>query len=225
MVLSDLYLVDQVLGSDCFIFAKDKRSRYLLSNENLAEAAGMDSPEQMIGKTDDDLIWRDQAELFKEGDRETISGNPFANRQEVQVQPCGIRNILTTKNIYKNDNGKTLGIIGYYTDITGKALVKRSGVFDEKKDRIYLGEHFEGTYLTYCEMVVLYYSLLGYPNKKIGSVLNVSLKTVEYHKKNIKYKLQVYSNGDMINQAIITGLATTLFICVESHTKKNTATG
>ncbi|VAW73959.1 hypothetical protein MNBD_GAMMA10-2489 [hydrothermal vent metagenome] len=175
----------------------------------------------MIGKTDYDLIWRNQAELFREGDRETISGNPFVNRQEEQIQPTGIRSILTTKNIYKNNNEKIIGVIGYFTDITGKALVKRSGVFDESKGRIYLDKYFEGTYLTYREAITLYYALLGYPNKKISNTLCVSLKTTEYHKKNIRQKLQVNTNGDMINYAIVTGLATTLFICIEKNIESN----
>lgn len=210
-----LDLVEQVLGENCCVFAKDKANRYILANENLAEAAGMDSPEQMVGKTDYDLIWRDQAEVFREGDNGTLAGNPFTNKQEVQVQPCGIRHILTTKNILLADNGKTKGIIGYYTDITGKALVKRTGVFDKIKNRIYLEGVFSGAYLTYREAVTLYYSILGYTNKRIANATKVSLKTIEYHKKNLKHKLQVNSSGEMVNCAISTGLATTLFLCFE----------
>ena len=47
------------------IFWKDVNSVYLGCNHKFAEIAGLDSPEQIVGKTDHDLPWKkEEADFF-----------------------------------------------------------------------------------------------------------------------------------------------------------------
>lgn len=71
----------------------------------MAEASGLDSPKQVIGKTDYDLCWCKQADIFRGGDKEVLHGNVLINVQETQIQPTKIANILTSKTILTDKNG------------------------------------------------------------------------------------------------------------------------
>ena len=51
-----------------YIWAKDKNYRYLYCNEHYAMAAGLDSPGQIVGKSDEELHWRKYADFFRAGE-------------------------------------------------------------------------------------------------------------------------------------------------------------
>jgi DNA-binding CsgD family transcriptional regulator len=210
--MGDDVVLEQILnGTDIYLFAKDRKGKYIFANDNLACAAGMDSKEQMIGKTDYDLIWRDQADVFRQGDKRTLDGNPHIKIPEVQIQPDGIKEIITSKNILYTHNDTAVGIIGYYIESTGKVLIDKIGIYDPVKKRIYLGSTFNSEYLTRREIQVFYYVLLGLSARKIADRLFRSKKTIEYHIDRIKNKLQCNTRGDMIAIAIKSGLTYTIF--------------
>ena len=105
-----------------YVFWKDTQSMYLGCNQNYAELVGLHSPEEIIGKTDLDLNWQlggHTAELFQQGDRETLTGYPITNQQETLVLPNGKKLItLVSKLPIYDDLQNPLGIVGCFTDIT-----------------------------------------------------------------------------------------------------------
>jgi DNA-binding CsgD family transcriptional regulator len=210
--MDDDVVLERILNDiDIYLFAKDRKGKYIFANDNLAYAAGMDSKEQMIGKTDYDLIWREQADVFRQGDKRTFDGNPHIKIPEVQIQPDGIKEIMTSKNILYNRNDTAVGIIGFYIENTGKVLVDKEGIYDPVKKRIYLGSVFNSEYLTRREIQVFYYVLLGLSARKIADRLFRSKRTIEYHIDKIKNKLQCDTRGDMVAIAIKSGLTYTIF--------------
>lgn len=66
-----------------YIFCKDNYGRFIFANDQFAEVAGLDSCLGIIGKTDEDLVWRNQAPLYREGDLRTMRGYPFNNIHEI----------------------------------------------------------------------------------------------------------------------------------------------
>src|SRR5574341_1010572 len=67
------YILDTIPQS---VFWKDRKSVYLGCNSVFAMAAGLDRPEQIIGKTDFDLPWpREEAEAYRADDREVMKNN------------------------------------------------------------------------------------------------------------------------------------------------------
>jgi PAS domain S-box-containing protein len=59
-----------------FIFWKDRNSVFLGCNRNFAQLAGIDSPEDIVGKTDYDLSWKkEEADFFRECDRRVMERN------------------------------------------------------------------------------------------------------------------------------------------------------
>ena len=105
-----------------YIFLKDQKSVYLGCNENFARLVGLSRPEDIVGKTDLDLNWQPgghTAEIFRQGDQDTLNGHPINNQQETLVLPNGNKLVtLVSKLPICNDDGQPLGIVGYFTDIT-----------------------------------------------------------------------------------------------------------
>ena len=102
------------------VFWKDKELGYLGCNQLFADDAGLDSPEEIIGKNDFELASADQAELYRSDDRQVIeSGTPKLNFEEPQTLPDGSQMWLRTSKIPLHDaEGNISGVLGTYEDIT-----------------------------------------------------------------------------------------------------------
>ena len=103
------------------VFWKDRDSIYLGCNQVFARAVGLDSPEQIVGKSDFDLPWpREEAETYRADDREVVERN-LAKRHIVEPlqQADGTRLwIDTTKVPLTDTTGYIYGVLGVYEDIT-----------------------------------------------------------------------------------------------------------
>ena len=51
------------------VFWKDRDLVYLGCNQAFADDSGFSSPEEIVGKTDFDMPWKEQAELYRADDR------------------------------------------------------------------------------------------------------------------------------------------------------------
>ena len=102
------------------IFWKDKNLVYLGCNTNFAHDAGFDSPEQVIGKTDHDMPWKDQVALYQADDRHVLeTGEAKVNYEEPQTTPDGgLIWLRTTKVPLYNAQGEVYAVLGAYADIT-----------------------------------------------------------------------------------------------------------
>ncbi|MDK9726009.1 MAG: PAS domain S-box protein [Sterolibacteriaceae bacterium MAG5] len=106
------------------IFWKDADLRYLGCNTVFARDAGMAHPEELVGKDDFQLSWRDQAELYRADDRQVLeSGRPRIGYEEPQTTPDGRTIWLRTSKVPLRDgSGKVFGLLGVYDDITERKL-------------------------------------------------------------------------------------------------------
>lgn len=102
------------------VFWKDRDSVYLGANLPLALDAGYSDPDELIGKTDYDTTFAATAELYRADDRQIMeSGLPKLNYEEPQIKPDGSRTWLRTRKVpLRNKDGKVIGILGTYEDIT-----------------------------------------------------------------------------------------------------------
>ncbi len=102
------------------VFWKDRESRYLGCNTLFAHDSGHSGPDELIGKTDFDMGWKDRAELYISDDKAVMeSGIPRLEYEEVQTMPIGstIR-VCTSKVPLLDANGQISGILGFYQDIS-----------------------------------------------------------------------------------------------------------
>lgn len=104
-----------------YIFWKDRNSVFMGCNKALAKAAGIDKPEDIVGKTDFDLAWLpEEAEAYRADDREVMDSNrPKYHIIEQQLKADGNRIWIDTSKIpLADDTGEIYGILGIYEDVT-----------------------------------------------------------------------------------------------------------
>src|SRR5437868_5665180 len=96
---SAIYLKNIINNLPDFIFWKDKESRFLGCNVAFAHAAGFDSPNDLIGKTDYDMAWKDKAAEYVKIDQKIMStGKSQIGFEEEQPQKDGsISTMLVSK--------------------------------------------------------------------------------------------------------------------------------
>ncbi|MCB0192051.1 MAG: PAS domain-containing sensor histidine kinase [Anaerolineae bacterium] len=118
-----------------FIYWKDIKSVFKGCNQNFAQIAGFASPEEVVGKTDYDMPWREgEAEFYQMQEYEIMLRNqPEYHIIETQLHADETLLWLDTNKIpLHDDQGNVIGILGTYEDITDRieaeiALQKYSG--------------------------------------------------------------------------------------------------
>jgi PAS domain S-box-containing protein len=103
------------------VFWKDRESVYLGCNRRFAVHAGLETPAQVVGKTDFDLAWTEaQAEFYRSVDRAVLaSGQARLNLEEPQHRADGTDAMLLTSKVALRDAaGDVRGLLGVYADIT-----------------------------------------------------------------------------------------------------------
>jgi PAS domain S-box-containing protein len=120
------------------VFWKDREGRYLGCNTLFARDAGLERPEQLLGKDDFAMGWRDQAELYRADDKAVReSGEAKLNYEEPQTTPDGETIWLRTSKIpLRNRQGEIIGILGTYEDITLQKQLADQSVHRERLEAI-----------------------------------------------------------------------------------------
>jgi two-component system sensor kinase FixL len=109
-----------------FIFWKDRNSVYLGCNEMFAKSAGVEDPDHIVDKTDYDLVWKNEADLYRQCDRQVMdTGEPLLNFEEPQTREDGRQiTLLTSKVPLRDASGRVTGILGIYADITARKCLE-----------------------------------------------------------------------------------------------------
>ena len=104
------------------IFWKDKNLIYLGCNVPFARDAGFSSMEEVVGKDDYQMGWREQADKYRIDDCEVIeSGCSKLLIEEPQTTPDGsIITLLTNKVPLRDSSGNVFGVLGTYMDVTDR---------------------------------------------------------------------------------------------------------
>lgn len=118
------------------IFWKNHDGKYLGCNAPFAEVAGVDIPEQIVGKTDDDLPWLPrEADAFRAHDRQVIGENRPKMHIIEKMHRSGGKLIWvdTCKVPLLDSNGIPYGVLGIFDDITENRKIKKK--LQESEDR------------------------------------------------------------------------------------------
>jgi len=108
------------------VFWKDRNSRFLGCNTSFARDSGETGAQDVIGKTDADMSWRDEAAFYQADDRLVMQTNaPKLGYEELQTGPDGRKKWLRTYKLpLRNAAGETIGILGVYEDITERKEIE-----------------------------------------------------------------------------------------------------
>jgi two-component system, sensor histidine kinase and response regulator len=110
-----------------FMYVKDKKSRFLVANQHLAESRGLSAPEQLLGKTDFDFFPCELADIYFADEQRLISGKQavFSKEEECRDLTGNTIWLLTTKVPLFDEKGEVSGLAGIGRDITSRKKVEK----------------------------------------------------------------------------------------------------
>ncbi len=108
---------------DCIpqgVFWKDKEGNFLGCNYKFSVDGGLSSSQEIIGKTDFDMPWKEEAKLYRADDHQVMaSGETKLNIEEPMTKVGKISRLLRTHKMpLRNPEGEIIGVVGTYEDIT-----------------------------------------------------------------------------------------------------------
>lgn len=190
------------LTNRTFVFAKDLNGRFLFCNEDHAEIAGLDSPSQIVGKSDVDLFWKKNASECQMSDRLTIKCGSRANVLERCFHRYdGVFDIIISKYQLQNEKGECIGVVGSYYDVK-----KHLNDNIPEHCKIPTKQSSDSIYLSKREKEVLNYLALGRTNKEVAYCLEISPRTVDFFVNQLKKKFQCAYKKDVVISAVKLGL-------------------
>jgi len=125
----DLKVLQQiVLNVPNYIFWKDKNLIYQGCNYNFANAVGFKHPEQIVGKSDDEMPWSFySAKLYQAEDLEIITTGRAILEKEVPMVTKEHEKILLVSKVPLYDySNHIIGILGIYSDITERKKMEEA---------------------------------------------------------------------------------------------------
>ncbi len=126
----DIYLNNIVENVPASFYWKDRNHIILGGSKLHAQLAGYTSPKQVIGKTENDFVWKEQARQIQENDCFVMENNQLLMFEEAAILRDGTTHtFLTRKSPLKDKQGGIIGVLGVSLDITDlkeahKALAK-----------------------------------------------------------------------------------------------------
>lgn len=124
------------------IYVKDRKGRFLLANSACASAlknVGINSAEELIGKSDLDLISSEIARKEFEEEQDMMrSGNSIIDKEQtLREESTGniLRSILISKTCLKDGLGNVVGLVGINREVTTMAIVREALTVSEEKYR------------------------------------------------------------------------------------------
>jgi PAS domain S-box-containing protein len=106
-------------GTADAIFVKDLQGRYLTINSAGAGVVGK-SVDEMVGRTDLEILPSDMARTVQEEDQQVISDGQIKTFETAVNSPSGRRVYHSLKTPYRDEEGAIIGVIGIAREITGK---------------------------------------------------------------------------------------------------------
>ncbi len=99
------------------IFWKDKKRRFVGANEKFLRTYGFESVSQIVGKTDEDMGWHIDGEVFAEDEWRVLEkGELVVNRFGKCIIKGVVHNIMASKEpLYQE--GKIVGLLGFFIDM------------------------------------------------------------------------------------------------------------
>jgi two-component system, cell cycle sensor histidine kinase and response regulator CckA len=116
------------------IFWKDQNLIYQGCNRQFAQDGGLSSPEDIVGKTALDMPWAGHAGFYHSDDREVMeSDTPKLNIEEPLLRADGTQRWLLTNKIPMHDaEGKVIGVLSTYEDITARKQMEQYVLHTER---------------------------------------------------------------------------------------------
>ena len=172
-------------------YVKTPDSRFAAVNKGLAKASGFDDPDDMVGKSDFDILSPESAPALVEVDRQILlTGRPVVDVEETVQNAFGDELFyLTTKVPLLDPDGKIIGIAGVTRDVTARKGLERDLLESRNKLSYVLAEMSDGIAMFDSQ------GTLSYCNARYASMFPL---TVDVRRPGQNYR-------DILREVIATG--------------------
>jgi PAS domain S-box-containing protein len=120
------YLDTIIANLPCHIYWKDLNGAFLGCNDRQAQSAGFEKGADLIGKTDYEMPWKEQADFLREIDSEIIRTGEKKTVEELSVLVDGtLATFLTHKVPLHDDEDNIIGVLGVSVDITDRQKMEQ----------------------------------------------------------------------------------------------------
>jgi PAS domain S-box-containing protein len=106
------------------LYMKDSQGRYLMMNPAGARALNR-SPQEVVGRTDLELFPADEAELLRKNDQEVMKSGRTVTVEEAITWNGAQHVYFTTKNAYRDPQGRVIGVVGISVDVTERRRMEQ----------------------------------------------------------------------------------------------------
>ncbi|MGA9755786.1 MAG: PAS domain S-box protein [Desulfobaccales bacterium] len=142
------------------VFWKDNDLRYMGCNTLFAHDAGFSNPQQLLGKDDFAMGWKEQADPYRRDDRQVMeSRRSKINIVEPQTTPAGDKIWLKTSKVpLIQPSGEVVGVLGVYEDITEHKQAEEALLASEERYRMVADYTYDMEYWVASDGKILYMS-------------------------------------------------------------------
>lgn len=206
--------IDSFLNDSCAsAYWKDKNGSYRGMNAVFVRVSNAKSPVDVLGKTDRDLLWAEQAPILIKNDQEVIhTGCTKMVLEPVKSFTGDIHYYLSHKTPVRARSGKIMGVLGQSFLIdNGNSIataideVNKFGFSipeSTQKKLAGIESSHKASCLTKRQMECLFYLVKGMTIKQIANTLHLSPKTVEHYLDAVKTKLNCDTRSQLIEKAL-----------------------
>ena len=201
------YTVADALQSNCSIYFLDSNSTILNGNERCAKICGFASVNNMISKSLLDTFRKERAIDIIHHDKKVLQTQQPCVVEELAclMTETGCWAALTIKVPWYNDQNKIIGVFGGSIRLGQQniaSFLSRAAELGLRIPSKMAQVIIENAHLSKREIEILYYLTRGKTAKKIAHVVNLSHRTVELHLQNIKRKLNVSCQSELIEKVV-----------------------
>ncbi len=117
-------IIDQLPGH---VYWLDRNNVFLGCNQAHAEAAGLQDRKEIVGKTNYDMPWCDQAEGYQRMNSQVMHSGQEYSIEELAKQADGKELIFISKKVpLRDDHNNIVGILGISFDITKQKAAEKA---------------------------------------------------------------------------------------------------
>ena len=184
------------------LFWKDRECIYLGCNQVFAHQAGIDKPDEIVGKSDFDLPWKGElAEGYRADDKEVMNSSvaKYHIIENLRNSDNEFTWIDTTKVPLTDSSGKVYGVLGVFDDITEKKLseekIRRLSTIVEYSDDAIISKTMEGIVTSWNHGAE---KLFGYTEQEmLGNTMNILYPSNSQNEEQII--LDTVSRGESVD--------------------------
>ena len=180
------------------IYFKDRNSRFVRINDNMAQWFGLRNPGEAVGRTDADYFTGEHArQAYEDEQRVMNTGTAIIGLEEKETWPDGrVTWVSTTKVPLRDENGNITGLVGISRDVTahrqaGEALREAEGRFRATFEQAAVGMAQAGLDGHWTRVNQRFCDIVGYSSEELRALSFQDITHPDDLKTDLDYVRQV----------------------------------